>query len=98
MRTPTPTVTVPQRYLDHEAGLRYLNRLGPELPALNAAGLGYIRDDLLARAAAAEAQAERAYTDRNLGLVQRCDGIAHACRDFAAQIVRYALDPAWQQK
>lgn len=96
-QSPTPT-RLPQSYVDHVAGLRYLERLGPDVPALNAAGLGYVRDDLLARAAAAEAQADQAFTDRNLGLVQRCEGTAHACRDAAAQIVRYALDPAWQQQ
>jgi hypothetical protein len=93
--TSTP---LPRSYVDHVAGLRYLDRLGPDLPALNAAGLGYVRDDLLARAAAAEAQAEQAFTAGNLGLTQRADGIASACRDAAAQIVRYALDPAWQQQ
>jgi hypothetical protein len=61
-------------------------------------GLDYVRSDLLARAAAAEAQAEQAYADRDLSLVQRCDGIAGACRDAAEQIVRYALDPTWQHQ
>jgi hypothetical protein len=92
---PTP---LPQSYVDHITGLRYLTRLGPELPVLNVIGLDYVRSDLLARAAAAERQVEQALTERNLSLVQRCDGIARACRETAAQIVRYALDPTWQHQ
>lgn len=97
MSNPTPTpIPIPQRHLDHVSGLRYYDRIGPALPALNAAGLGYVRDDCLARAVTATRQAEQAWQEGNIGLVQRCEGIASAMRDTAAQIVAYALDPAWQ--
>lgn len=89
---PPPIPDSPQ---DHFAGLRYLTPLGPEVPGLDSTGLGFIRDDLLAYAAGSEQQAEEALAAGNVGLAQRCGGAATACRDAAAQIVRYALDPTW---
>jgi hypothetical protein len=84
------------RVLDDAAtGLRYLSPLGPHLPGLDSAGLAYVRDDLLRRAAGAEQQARDAWDERNIGLVQRCEGIASTCRETARQLVRYCTDPAW---
>lgn len=84
-----------QLFADERSGLRYRDRIGPALPALNGEGLGYVRDDLLARAAHAERQAAQAWSDGEVTLASRCDGIASGCRDAAAQIVTYSLDPAW---
>ncbi len=84
-----------QALADEAAGLVYRRPLGPAVPGLNTDGLGYIRDDLLARAAGAEKQALGAWEVGNMGLVQRCEGAAHACRDAARQIVTYALMPNW---
>jgi hypothetical protein len=91
--TPTP---LPQNYVDHVTGLRYLSRLGPELPALNVEGLDYVRSDALARAAAADAQGSA--PDAPMHVTLFCAGEAAALRQVAAQIVQYALDPAWQQQ
>jgi hypothetical protein len=84
-----------ERMADHNSGLRYVEPLGPALPPLNPAAQRYLRDDLLARAAGAEKQADDAWAAGNPQLGQRCGGIADACRDFAKQTVTYALDPAW---
>lgn len=89
----TLTPPAPSRWDDHAAGLRYMEPLGPALPALNASGLGYVRDDLLARAAGADAQA-KANAD-NFTLVTICETQARVCREVAAQIVTYSLTPTW---
>jgi hypothetical protein len=68
----------------------------PAVPGLNSDGLGYIRDDLLRRAAAADRQGAEAMARGNLSLMQRCGGEAHALRSAAQAIVLYALDPTWQ--
>jgi hypothetical protein len=81
------------RFADHASGLIYLDRLGPELPTLNARGLGYVRDDLLARAAGADAQAKA--NPENFTLVTICETTARTCREVAAQIVTYSLTPTW---
>jgi hypothetical protein len=85
-----------QARADDARGLRYFESIGPKLPTLDATALMYLRDDLLARAACAEEQAAGALEVGSLGLLQRCEGIAGACREFAAQIARYCTDPAWQ--
>lgn len=67
----------------------------PAVPGLNCLGLSHVRDDLLGSAARAEAQAEQAMADGNLGLAQRCGGEADALRRAAHQLVSYALVPTW---
>lgn len=86
----TPLHPQRDRWADHNAGLIYLDRLGPVLPTLNASGLGYIRDDLLARAAGAEAQANA--NPENFTLVVACEAQARVLREAAHQIVTYALN------
>lgn len=93
MTTPAQLSTADELWLDHATGLRYLAPIGPELPILNVEGLGYVRSDALARAAAAEAQSSAPDTPSHVALY--CAGEAKALREFAAQIVRYALNPAW---
>jgi hypothetical protein len=68
----------------------------PAVPGLTSAGLGYVRDDMLRRAANADRQAAEAAGHGNYGLMQRCGGEASALRDAARDIVRYACDPCWQ--
>lgn len=80
------------RYGDHAAGLIYFDRLGPAVPALTAAGLGYVRDDLLARAAGAEAQGATAQDKGDWTLAAVCAGQARTCREAAKQIVTYSLN------
>lgn len=68
----------------------------PAVPGLDSTGLGFIRDDCLARAASAERQGAEAAAAGNYFLAQRCGGEASALRNVAAQIVAYALIPNWQ--
>jgi hypothetical protein len=84
-RTPTPT-----RYLTVYPAVR------PALPGLNSAGLGYVRDDMLARAAAAEQQGADAEAAGNRTLADMCAGESRALRGAAENLVRYALHASWQ--
>lgn len=94
--TPLPLkAEAPDRYADHASGLRYLWRIGPAVPGLDSTGLGYVRGDLLARAASSEAQGRAAGEAGNFTLQTICETTARICRETAAQVLTYALTPTW---
>jgi DNA-binding transcriptional LysR family regulator len=64
----------------------------PAVPGLTADGLACVRNNLLARAAAAEAQG-RAAAGTPVALF--CAGEASALRSAATQLTAYALTPSW---